>query len=275
MKDCKNYERLFEKALYDELTHTEEKIFMEHINSCSSCRLKFQELKETLTELKKYQRPEPDEDFMNSFWGTLQPKLAVNGNTQKNPWAKLIYFFRSDFKWKYQLAGGIAILVIGLFIGKYFLAERGDNNQAVTSNKNELAVSEAKADLDAAKYIERSKILLLGIVNFDPSKDDAETINLSHIKNISKQLASEAPALKADLNEPSQQQLKRLVSNLQLILLQIANLEEKNNLDGIELIKEGVNSQNIFLKINIQQLQEGNKSNNKQNSKSGKENKNI
>jgi hypothetical protein len=275
MKDCKNYERLFEKALYDELTHTEEKIFMEHINSCSSCRLKFQELKETLTELKKYQRPEPDEDFMNSFWRTLQPKLAVNGNTQKNPWAKLIYFFRSDFRWKYQLAGGIAILVIGLFIGKYFLAERGDNNQAVTSNKSELAVSETKADLDAAKYIERSKILLLGIVNFDPSKDDAETINLPHIKNISKQLASEAPALKADLNEPSQQQLKRLVSNLQLILLQIANLEEKNNLDGIELIKEGVNSQNIFLKINIQQLQEGNKSNNKQNSKSGKENKNI
>jgi hypothetical protein len=274
MKDCKNYERLFEKALYDELTHTEEKIFMKHINSCSSCRLKFQELKETLTELKKYQRPEPDEDFMNSFWVTLQPKLAVGGNTQKNPWTKLIYFFRSDFKWKYQLAGGIAILVIGLFIGKYFLAERGDN-QAVTSNKNELAVSEAKADLDAAKYIERSKILLLGIVNFDPTKDDAETINLPHIKNISKQLAGEAPALKADLNEPSQQQLKRLVSNLQLILLQIANLEEKNNLDGIELIKEGVNSQNIFLKINIQQLQEGNKPNNKQNSKSGKENKNI
>ena len=275
MKDCKNYERLFEKALYDELTQTEEKIFMEHINSCSVCRLKFQELKETLTELKKYQRPEPDEDFMNSFWRTLHPKLAVNGNTQKNPWTKLIYFFRNDFNWKYQFAGGIAILVIGLFIGKYFLAERGDNNQAVTSNKSELAVSEAKADLDAAKYIERSKILLLGIVNFDPSKDDAETINLPHIKNISKQLASEAPALKADLNEPSQQQLKRLVSNLQLILLQIANLEEKNNLDGIELIKEGVNSQNIFLKINIQQLQEGNKPNNKQNSKSGKENKNI
>ena len=90
-----------------------------------------------------------------------------------------------------------------------------------------------------------------------------------------KQLANEAPALKSDLTEPSQQQLKRLISNLQLILLQIANLEEKNNLDGIELIKEGVNSQNIFLKINIQQLQESNKSINKQNSKAGKENKNI
>jgi len=275
MKECKNYERLFEKALYNELTSTEEKIFMEHINSCPSCRLKFQELKETLIELKKYKRPEPDQYFMNNFWETLQPKLSVKESTQQNRWTNFIYFFRSDFNWKYQLAGGIAILVIGLFIGKYFLAERGDNNQAVTSNKSELAVSEAKADLDAAKYIERSKILLLGIVNFDPSKDDAETINLPHIKNISKQLANEAPALKADLNEPSQQQVKRLVSNLQLILLQIANLEEKNNLDGIELIKEGVNSQNIFLKINIQQLRESNKSNNKQNSKSGKENKNI
>ena len=275
MKDCKNYERLFEKALYNELTHTEEKIFMEHINSCSSCRLKYQELQETLVELKKYKRHEPDEDFMNSFWKTLQPKLAVKEKAQENPWSKLLFFLRGEFKWKYQLAGGIAILVIGLFIGKYFLAERGEENQAVSTDKSELAVDEAKANLDAAKYIEKSKILLLGIVNFDPSKDDAGTINLPHMKNISKQLANEAPALKSDLTEPSQQQLKRLISNLQLILLQIANLEEKNNLDGIELIKEGVNSQNIFLKINIQQLQESNKSINKQNSKAGKENKNI
>ena len=275
MKDCKNYERLFEKALYNELTQTEEKIFMEHINSCSSCKVKFQELKETLDELKKYKRAEPDEDFMNSFWKTLQPKLAAKEGAHENPWSNLFNFLRADFKWKYQLAGAIAILVIGLFIGKYFLAERGGNNQVVTPGKNELAVSEAKANLEAAKYIEKSKILLLGIVNFDPSKDDAETINLPHIKNISKQLADDAPALKSDLKEPSQQQLKRLVSNLQLILLQIANLEEKNNLDGIELIKEGVNSQNIFLKINIQQLLESNRSINKQNLKSGKENKNI
>jgi hypothetical protein len=275
MKECRNYERLFEKALYNELTRTEENIFMEHLNSCSSCRMKFQELKETLIELKKYRRPEPDENFMNNFWRTLQPKLAVKKSAQKNLWSDLIYFFRSDFKWKYQLAGGIALLVIGLIIGKYFLAERGDKNQSFVPGKSELAVNEAKTDLVAARYIERSKILLLGIVNFDPSKDDTETINLSHIKNISKKLASEAPALKADLKEPSQQQLKRLVSNLQLILLQIANLEEKNNVDGIELIKEGVSSQNIFLKINIQQLQESNKSINKQNTKSGKENKNI
>jgi hypothetical protein len=275
MKECKNYERLFEKALYNELASTEEKIFMEHINSCPSCRSKFQELEETLIELKKYKRPEPDQNFMNSFWETLRPKLTTNESARNNRWTNFMYFFRSGFNWKYQLAGGIALLVIGLFIGKYFLAERNDKNQALSPGKSELAANESNADILAAKYIERSKILLLGIVNFDPSKDDAETINLPHIKNISKQLANEAPALKADLNEPSQQQLKRLVSNLQLLLLQIANLEEKNNLDGIELIKEGVNSQNIFLKINIQQLQESNKSNNKHNSKSVKENKNI
>ena len=112
-------------------------------------------------------------------------------------------------------------------------------------------------------------------MNFDPAKDDAETINLPHIQIISKQLANQAPALKADLKSPSQQQLKELVSDLQLIMLQIANLEAKKDIDGIDLIKEGVNSQNIFLKINIQQLFESNKHFNEKRVKTGKGNKNI
>ena len=71
MKDCNKYERLFEKALYNELTSTEENIFNEHLNSCEECVNKFRELKETINTIKKYQRPEPDEGFINNFWENL------------------------------------------------------------------------------------------------------------------------------------------------------------------------------------------------------------
>jgi hypothetical protein len=275
MKECNKYERLFEKALYNELTKTEENIFNEHLNSCSECKEKFRDLQETINTIKKYQRPEPEEKFMNSFWEILEPKLEVKENPLKNFWLSFIELFRFDPKFKYQLAGGLALLVIGFVIGKFIMTDNGIQNRGITSNKYKTELNQTAANVEAAKYIERSKILLLGIMNFDPTKDDAETINLPHIQTISKRLAKQAPALKVDLKEPSQQQVKQLVSDLQLIMLQIANLEAKNDVDGIELVKEGVNSQNIFLKINIQQLLESNKQFHKPGVQAGKGNTNI
>ena len=52
----------------------------------------------------------------------------------------------------------------------------------------------------------------------------------------------------------SNQQLQRLISEVQVILLQIANLEIENDISGIELIKDGVDRRGIFLKINIQEI---------------------
>ena len=275
MKECNKCERLFEKALYNELTKTEENIFNEHLNSCSECKEKFRDLQETINTIKKYQRPEPDEKFMNSFWDILEPKLVVKDNPLKNFWLSFIELFRFDPKFKYQLAGGLALLIIGFVIGKFIMTDNGIQNKGALSNKYKAELNQAVVNVEAAKYIERSKILLLGIMNFDPVKDNVETINLPHIQTISKQLANQAPALKDDLSRPSERQLKELVSDLQLIMMQIANLEAKKDIDGIDLIKEGVNSQNIFLKINIQQLQESNKHFDKGRVKTGKGNKNI
>ncbi len=275
MKECNKYERLFEKALYNELTKTEEEIFNVHLNSCSECTEKFRELKETIGMIKKYERPEADEKFINSFWEVLEPKLEKKENLLKKFWLNFIGYCRYDFRWKYQLAGGLALLAIGFLIGKFVLNGNDIPNQKTLSEKSGTEINQIAANVETAKYIERSKMLLLGIMNFDPSKDDVETINLPYIQTISKKLAEQAPGLKADLKEPSQQQLKRLVSDLQLIMMQIANLEAQNDVDGIELVKEGVNSQNIFLKINIQQLLESDKQFDKTKVKTGKGNKNI
>lgn len=275
MKDCIKYERLFEKALYNELTTTEENIFNEHLNSCSGCSEKFLELKDTISIIKKYQRPEPDNNFMDNFWENLEPKLGIKENRFNNFFLNIVDLFRYDSKFKYQFATGLALLIVGFVLGKFVLNGNGINTREVYSDKYNTEINQSAVNVEAARYLERSKILLLGIVNFDPSKDDAETINLPHIQTISKQLVNQAPSLTSELNEPSQQQLKKLVNALQLIMLQIANLEENNSIDGIELVKEGVNSQDIFLKINIQQLQESDRNFNGQKINTGKENKNI
>ncbi len=183
-----------------------------------------------------------------------------------------------NFKWKYQIAGGLALLILGFFLGKYLTGGNESANTNIQPGKAKTEFSENAVNAEASKYLERSKVILLGITNFDPSKEDDEVVSLQYMKKISKQLAAQGVVLKDDLRDPSQQELKRLVTNLEIIMLQIANLETKHDANGIELIKDLVNNKGIFLKINIQQLLENSREQNEQKNsgnQTDKENKRI
>ena len=278
MNECRKCENLFEKALYNEMDEHEKEFFHEHLISCKNCAARFEELEATLNLVKMNKRREQDETFMENFWETLEPNLPSKKSANHSLHLRIPDWLSFNFKWKYQIAGGFVLLLLGFFLGKYITGvnEAVNTNPGTASAKTEL--SENAVNAEASKYLERSKVILLGITNFDSSKEDDEVFNLQYMKKISKQLASQAVVLKDDLKDPSQQELKRLVANLELIMLQIANLETKHNANGIELIKDLVNNKGIFLKINIQQLSENNREHNEQKNSSNqteKENKRI
>jgi hypothetical protein len=60
--------------------------------------------------------------------------------------------------------------------------------------------------------------------------------------------------LKKELSNTNDRRLEKLVGDLELILLQIKNLEEKEDLPEIELVKSGVDRKGLLLKINLEQM---------------------
>jgi hypothetical protein len=68
---------------------------------------------------------------------------------------------------------------------------------------------------------------------------------------MSRGLAAEAPALRKALDERGEKRLRALVADLEVILMQIANLESGQDLEGVELIKQGVDRKGLFLKIDV------------------------
>ena len=273
MNECKKCKRLIEKALYNELNSEETVFFNSHLGSCSECAHEFEELKSTLTLFKTQTQTDLNENFMNNFWELLEPKLE-----KKKPLFERLTRFTSSFRftttWKYQLTGAVALLITGIFIGKYLNGGNGQEIQNILPGNKTTFVQPA-ANIEASNYIERSKVLLLGLMNFDPATDDTNAISLAHQREISRDLITQASQLKEGLKNPSQQELKKLVSDIELILLQIANLETKYDLSGIDLIKDGVKTKGIFLKINIQEMKESSKETIPQKNKSEKGNKKI
>ena len=64
--------------------------------------------------------------------------------------------------------------------------------------------------------------------------------------------------LKDDLTDANRRKLYQLVSDLEVILLQIANLESQNDLPAVEMIRSGVDRRGILLKINLEEMERDN-----------------
>jgi hypothetical protein len=67
-------------------------------------------------------------------------------------------------------------------------------------------------------------------------------------------LIQQASTLKNDLNDPRYRRLRSLISELQVILLEIADLQAQGDLQGVDLIRSGVDRKGVLLKINLEQM---------------------
>ncbi len=101
-------------------------------------------------------------------------------------------------------------------------------------------------------YLEKSTILFLGIVNAESARE--ENSDWSTEKRVARNLMKEAAFLKGGLSRMKNERVKQLVEELELILLEIANLEEKQDVENIELIKSGIDRKALLLKIYLHDL---------------------
>jgi hypothetical protein len=154
--------------------------------------------------------------------------------------------------------GAIAALVlVGVFLGKWIWTEnrpRRPEPQAIVSTSRQANALLVLPEDRAQSYLQKSKVLLLALANFDPQTDDAATLNLQNQRRISEVLVREAVYLKSALADPAETRLRELVSDLEIILLQIANLEDEYDLEAVEMIQKGVNKQGVLFRIDLSKI---------------------
>ena len=257
MNSCKIIRRKMVEAVYSDLPEDEQKQFLQHLDSCADCRREFAILQKTLGIMNKRQIPDPGEDYWGNYWQNLQHRLIERNKTNViSEWVKKLFAFLNVRMPGYapQLAAAAVILVVGIFIGKFYFA---NNENSMISDVKLIQSLQDKTPvrLSAQRYLEKSKIILLGLVNFDPTQDDPYALNLDYQKEISQQMAFQAKTLKKSLADSGLVNLAELIEQLEIIMLQIANLEERHDLQGIDLIKSTVNSNGILLQINLEELQ--------------------
>ncbi len=255
MNKCQACRDRMIEAYYGELDPAHRAAFEGHQAACPDCREEYAGLGRTLRLMDKRERPDPGPEFWDGYWDRLSRRLVwETADTEAR--LSLLERLRRSFarlpRWSLQAAGALALLLIGIYIGSRLIGPTG--RLPVTTAAGRQGAAPTAAVVQAGDFLERSKVLLLGLVNYDPATEDAYAFDLPGKKAASRRLVAEAPAIRQGLDGPGQRRLRDLVADLEVIMMQIANLESGQDLEGVEMIKQGVDQKGLFLKIDLDRM---------------------
>ena len=248
--NCEEIREQFAEALYGELSEDARAAFEAHLAGCVSCAKHYASMRETLSVMDKRTREELSQPEWDQFWQHLHGKLSSIGGVAPKP---RLLIFRPMPAWAYGIAA-LLVLAVGMYLGKTFLSP----NPVATPAELPVAVSTTTPDTttqQALAYLERSRNLLIGVANL--SDEHSSVVDLSQPRQISRTLVDQGNVLAVALNKPDQQLLRQLIRDLQIILLQLANMESRPGVPVVEFIRKGIDEKSILLKINLEQMRSG------------------
>jgi len=268
MSDCKKCQDLFGEAFYEEL-NAEQKSFLEsHISICAGCESEYTDITSTLKVMEKRNRPEPGQAYWNGYWNRLATRMEEEKTlTPKSEswWRSFSRAFTFAPKWAFQTAVALLLVVLGIYIGRMIFSPSATEVQQALQQPAVASQVEQSAEYThrAQNYIERSKLILLALINFDPETEDSYALNLPYQQQVSRELVREASFLKEGIADSDQRRLRNLITDLEVILLQIANLESERDFEAIELVKKGADSRGILLQIHVTDFRQSTKARDK------------
>lgn len=256
---CTSREHQIVDALFGDLDAAGWADLQQHLDTCAGCAGAFQGMQQTLDVTAQMPVPEVPADYWASYYGRLEARMqaaqpfahvGAAWTTIRTKLAALFVPRRGVMQW----SAALALVLLGVFIGRQWQDNPVDGPLAPVPAQVDPLLQPAQLTEKTNQYLDRSKVLLLGLVNFDIEEDDPAFINLAQKQVLANELVQEAALLKNELAENREQQLSALVAELELILLQIANLEMQQDVPSIELIQRGVDSGALLMKINLEKM---------------------
>jgi hypothetical protein len=262
MKRCRVWRKRIPEAIYGDLdARTAEKL-ERHIARCEGCSALYTGLAAAVRKLEVRPAPDAPPQFWDGYWDRLERRMAAEAGGQDAPAAEAFRPRRAvpALRWAAGAAGALLILAIGIFIGRNLLrpplppvvATQALPPGAEPGGRTPLDAGTAAPTLPfrAAHYLKRSRVLILAVVNSGLQTEESLSLNLPLQKKASEALALEAAALKKEIGS-GDRRLERLISDLEMILLQIANLKPEPDVADIEIIRAGIESRDILFKIRL------------------------
>ena len=230
MKSCTICGEHQADAVYGQLSASTLIQYRQHLAQNPSCAAEFEDLQVMVASLKTT-GDEAETDPLAGFWDRLEPQLKSVKQHQRGeqPWRKLLL-----------TAAAIFVASLGLWYGA------GREQPLQTAKNPEL--------LAVSRYMDKAQPLLLAVANHRNGKTTATGFDHQTERDHATLLAQEAAQIRSSLNRTGS--AKRLLGDIELLLLQIANLDDSHYGKDIALVQDYMQQRTILLKVSLMEMKQ-------------------
>ena len=242
MRSCESSQELMADALYGQLSSTLEKELHAHLDKCGACQAIQQELSAANTLLE-------DLGIANGSFDDIPERASLDNLWQKiEPSLDRVDAERYRELPRRNLAGwSAAFTAIAASVILYFSAFTPDSG---TSSPLPPIVSTDPINPDLMNYLDRAQVMLMQVANTESDSGPVIPIRQSFARD----MAFEANMLSGggDIGVKSGQ--RKLLRDIEFLLLQIANLDESNMAEGVALLQQYLEVNSILFKIRLMEM---------------------
>jgi hypothetical protein len=234
--DCKKAKNNITLYLYGELDEEDRASLQQHLQECRSCAEELDYTKKVFKLLDEYQPAPAHEPNWESSWQRIQSGIARTPAKDK---ARLF----PRWRWVYAGSAIVAVLIIGIIIGKYWLAPSPQPIQT----KLPTTILPAALPPTLSSHLEDLKPLLLEYAHYTPGEQGTKTMIVD--EKIVRGLLLQNLLLKRRLAEKDPAAAE-LLDDLDLVLKEIANQPSQDR-QAPSQIKDLINKRGILFKMEI------------------------
>lgn len=243
MLSCESTQELMVDALYLEEPHAMSPELRAHLDDCESCRDEFEQLQQACAALdasgikqESYQDI-PERASLSDMFEKLSPELdRIDAERYRQLQG------RSHSPWSVAL-GAIAASLIIFVTGFVYLSSNP------TQPLNNTPSSQVSPEL--MNYLNKAQVMLMQVAN---TEQEAPVLPIQRAS--ARNLASEANMLTAMDNSPFATGERKLLRDIEFMLLQIANLDDSNMEEGVALLQRFLEENGVLFRIRLLEMRD-------------------
>lgn len=231
---------------FNELPTAQRAIFEDHLTHCALCQQHLQDLKVAGQAIKNYRRPAPDATLLDNYHRQLQQTFGSPAMAGQWSWNNFIerVLRRPSLAWR--LAEATIILALGIVLGRIFFGQSVIiTTPQVTEN---ISTSLFVAPSLLQNYLQETEMVLLDVDNLDPIADQMVIVNLIQSAKY-KYLIQKTLLLKELAQKSGDQQMIQLLSQVELILLELCNLEPSAGSETFLQLQQQLKEKRLLMQI--------------------------
>ncbi|NKB34562.1 MAG: hypothetical protein GKR91_15830 [Pseudomonadales bacterium] len=247
MLNCESCEILIADAIYDELDSTQQKKLQDHLDGCANCRAMYTELKDAIEQLfaagvgNQSLDDIPERASLDSVFDRLEPALDKVDAEKYHQMPR-----RNIAPWAATITAIAASVIVFISLPSN---RPGD---PLTGTEQAQIVSPEGVNQDLMNYLDRAQVMLMQVANAENSNGSVIPVT----NNFARNMAIEANFLSTVEDDNVNSGQKKLLKDIEFLLLQLANLDDSNMEEGVALMQRYLEENSVLFKIRLLEMRD-------------------